>query len=173
MRVRIAALTILAAFVGPLAACGNLINIDVDGLVGLEHDGEGGIIVHVAVCNNETKRVVFVKQGLSDEIGAFETETPEKGYFSFALDNPSPWVSTQDLKLPDDPSTTFRVEAEPEEYGGPEPFFASKVITSVSVNYKALTSRDPGEILVDAYFPTMNHGAVTLQQFKSRHECTA
>lgn len=169
----IAALGVSVLGATSLVACSDYVDVTWNGLVGISHDGQGHITVHVNTCDNSTS-AIFIESvpekrrdgELNKIIGRYTSEQPASGYFEMKIDDPAPWKTEVPLALPQDPTQTFIFHAEPTDLGGPQWLHPKNYFDAVASNGAELFKWSPGKIVVD-YDEAHTYGSMTVDDFKS------
>lgn len=153
MRTKILALSMVGA-AAALVGCGNYLNVEWNGLVGISHDGRDNLVLHVNTCENATSQVEVHagREGLETHepnpvIGSFSRAEPVSGNFAIEAADPAPWTVEQELALPEDPGHFFIATAQPEDSGGQGILWAQKYFSSASSTWEDLMEVAPGEIV--------------------------
>ncbi|MFS4490064.1 hypothetical protein [Dietzia kunjamensis] len=137
-----------------LTSCGNYINVERSGSIGVSHDGNGNLSLHVNTCEDSTKHVEVVagREGLAGDetnpvIGSYTLDEPTTGSFVIRVQDPSPWSVEHELDLPEDPSHFFIVSALPEDKGGPAFIRPEKYFSSAAVTYDEFMTAPAGAVV--------------------------
>ncbi|WP_018296806.1 hypothetical protein [Corynebacterium lubricantis] len=151
-------------------ACGNFLNVQRDGIVGISRDAADNVVIHVNTCENSTNRIEIYagREELDPEeenelIGIYVSPEPVQGVIEVPINEPGEWVAEFPLTLPENPEHLFIAMAVPTNQGGPEPIRASRFFTESSTSMTALAAYDPGDIAVE--FLGMGESPISQEQF--------
>lgn len=167
--VRLAAALTLSVFAALTpVSCGNFINLEIDGLVGVSHDGNGNLTAHVMTCGNSAKEILVTKENDGDVVyGRFVSPHSSEGYIEVPLSAPKPWEPSKTLSLPKNPSARLKFDAVPTRGGGPGPFIADRIFSPTRTSMAEIVDYEAGIVIVSYRSDMTRDGAVTVEDFKT------
>lgn len=151
-----------------VSSCAQFINIEHVGMVGASHDGRGNISFHLLACRGEAVyRLDIGRSG--NQVAPFKVYTadqPYEGYVRIEEESPGSWSASRQVNIDLKPNEVFIIHGFTEDPGGPEPFFASKLMASAYLSYDQIVSHPPEMVQVSFLSVESDDGLMTVDAFK-------